>query len=148
MAQPRGDSQLGFGPLEVPTSDSQAGALRTSEGERPTLPNGDGPSPAFPKQEALDRAYATCAALFDAAMTGANLRNQDVAYLLGVSESLVRKWRSAEARVCPNHVQLEQLPLSFKWHLFKAMSNRYGFARTALLRLVDSAGLLALGVDK
>jgi hypothetical protein len=103
--------------------------------------------PAFPKQEcSLDQAYSTSAELFDAALTGAGLRNQDVAYLLGVSESLVRKWRSRDARVCPSDVQMLQLGLSFLWHRNKALNKRFGFGRLALTELLDAAGALAVAI--
>lgn len=100
---------------------------------------------AFRKAECtLEQAYIASAQLFDAAMVGAKMRNQDVAGILDVSESLVQKWRSPEARVCPSHVQMLQLPLT--WHIahWRAMSKRYGLGRAMLRRVLDAVGDFAL----
>lgn len=128
MSRQRSDSQGMLPPMEV----------RTSEGQAPT----------FRKPEStLDQAYALSADLFDAALTAANIPTSYVAAKLHVTDSLVHKWRSKDARACPSHVQMLQLPLSFHLALHRAMSCRHGFGVAALRRLLDAAGDLALAMD-
>ncbi len=74
----------------------------------------------------------------------AHLERKEIAHLCGVSESLVDKWCSVDQRGCPSFVQMLMLPPSFHLALHKAMNAKFGFARAALLDLIESVGALAV----
>lgn len=89
-------------------------------------------------------ADATASELFDEALKAARIETAEVAYLLGVSESVVRRMRSKDSRERVSFAQLLRLPPSFHWHLHKAMNRRFGFGQQALRDLLDTLGLIAV----
>lgn len=112
--------------------------LRTSEQLKAELRNSEQPEPVCGKAEQM------AAELLDDAIVRACLTNKEIAHLCGVSVSLVEKWRSTDARGCPSFVQMLLLPPVFHLSLHKAMNARFGFARAAVLELIDAAGTLAV----
>lgn len=118
-------------PMEVRTSEQARATLRTSEHE----PDECG----TPERLASD--------LFDEALTAAGLTTQEVAHILGVSESLVQKMRSRDSRGCPSFVQMLRLPPAFHLELHRAMNRRFGFGRAALRRLIETVGDLAVVIE-
>lgn len=84
------------------------------------------------------------AELFDEALTDARITTAEVAYLLSVSESLVRRMRSKDARERVSFAQMLLLPPAFHWALHKSMSTRYGYGRKALTDLLEAAGRIAM----
>lgn len=84
--------------------------------------------------------------LFDQALQDARIETGEAAYLCGVTDSLVRRWRSSNYREQPSLGQLLRLPPSFHIALHRQMDKRYGFGRAALASLLDAAGALALFV--
>lgn len=84
------------------------------------------------------------AELFDAALTRARITTAEVAYLFGVSESLVRRMRSKNARERVALSQLLRLPPAFHLALHAELNAKYGFGRQALLDLLDAVGRLAV----
>lgn len=97
-----------------------------------------------PKCTQREEASAIAAELFDRALTLAGVTTAEVAYILDVSESLVRRWRSKDARERISFVQLLMLPRKFHTALKKEWNKRDGSSREALLRLLDAAGDLAV----
>lgn len=92
-------------------------------------------------------AEALSARLFDEALTASQLSTADVAYLLNISESLVRRMRSRDARERVSFTQMLRLPPSFQAELHKGLCNHFGFGRQALVDLLDAAGRLAVVVN-
>jgi len=121
--------------MELQSSERQMPAFRKSE------------SGSAVGESAVEQAHIDAAELFDAAMTGAGLRNPEVAHLCGVSESLVQKWRQRDTRACPSFVQMLCLPPAFHIALFRAQNTRQGLGRAALARLMDAAGDLAVVLE-
>jgi hypothetical protein len=125
----RDDRQLRLPPMPLRNSEPSGAGLRKEE------------------PLSVDDATRDASDLFDDALTTARLRNQDVAALLSVSESMVQKWRNPERRECPSFAQLLRLPLAFHLALHRALNRRYGFGRAALAQLLEAAGALALAVE-
>lgn len=96
-----------------------------------------------PEPRTKDSADAEAAAIFDDALTGARITSKEVAALVGVSESLVNRWRSPNYREAPSFTQMLRLPVSFHWHLNKALNRKYGFGRQALAQVLEGLGMLA-----
>lgn len=134
----RRNDQLSLGPMEVGNSEGADPILRNSENGDPAVRNAE------------DDRYAVSAELFDAALNDprANLTNKEVAHLVGVSESLVQKWRTPSARTCPSFVQLLRLPPAFHLALHRSMNRRFGFGRAALVDLLEAVGSLALVTER
>jgi hypothetical protein len=119
--------------LKAPLRQSEHGttseaSLRTSE----------------PHDEALRQSERDAADLLNEAFKDAKLENKEAAFLCGVSESLVEKWRSKDQRGAPSFVQMLCLPPKFHYALHKQMNKRYGFGKAALRDLMDAAGSLAM----
>lgn len=117
------------------------------------LPKREHSDALLPKQEqqqqpSITECDAVAAQLFDEALTASGLSSQEVAYLLGVSESLVRKMRSVNCRENVSFTQLLKLPPSFHLALHRSMNRRFGFGRQLLARLLDDIGDLALAVER
>lgn len=91
-----------------------------------------------------EQADVIAAQLFDEALKNARIPSSFVAAHLGVSESLVSRWRSPNYREQPSFAQMLRLPFSFQLGLHRAMNARFGFGRAALRDLLDAAGLLAV----
>lgn len=132
-------------------SDNQGLPLRSSEqlkaGLRKSEPQSNSDAMfrnTEPSADACGKAEHIAAELLDDAFTRAGLTNKEIAHLCGVSVSLVEKWRSTEARGCPSFVQMLLLPPVFHLSLHKAMNARFGYARAALLDLIEAAGALAV----
>jgi hypothetical protein len=87
------------------------------------------------------------AKLFDEALSAAGLDSKVVAHLVGVSISLVDKWRSPNEERSPSLAQLLSLPFAFHLELHRAMNRHFGFGRAALRRLIDAVGELAGGLE-
>jgi transcriptional regulator with XRE-family HTH domain len=83
----------------------------------------------------------------DLAGAPAPISSKEVASLLGVSESMVNRWRSTNYREGPSFTQMLRLPLSFHLALHRAMNRRFGFGRHALRRVLDAVGDLALAIE-
>lgn len=117
-------SQLSLGPLPL-ANETQA-------------------EPARP--QSTHEADALAADLFDGALLSADppLSTADVAYRLDISESLVRRMRSRDARERVSYAQMLRLPPSFHLALHKLTDRHFGFGRAALRDLLDAAGRLAV----
>jgi hypothetical protein len=118
----RSDGQLGLPPTLLP-NDSQRASVRTNCSQEP---------------ETLS------AHLLDRALHDAEISSYEVSQLVGVSESLVNRWRSPHHRECPSFVQLLKLPSAFHFELHRAMNRHYGFGRQLLARAIEDLGALAL----
>jgi hypothetical protein len=90
------------------------------------------------------QSHELAAVLFDEALKAAHIETGEAAYLLGVSESLVRRMRSKDARERVSFVQLLCLPPAFHLELHRAMNRHYGFGRHLLARVLEDLGALAL----
>jgi DNA-binding transcriptional regulator YiaG len=88
------------------------------------------------------------AQLLHRALDDAGLTSYEVAQLVGVSESLVNRWRSPHHRECPSFVQLLKLPPSFQFQLHRALNRHYGFGRQLLVRVLDDLGAIGLAVGE
>jgi DNA-binding transcriptional regulator LsrR (DeoR family) len=110
----------------------------------PPLPLANGTQPESVRPDSTQEADALASVLFDQSLTRAQLTTADVAYQLKISESLVRRLRSADARERVSFAQILSLPPSFLLELTKALNARFGFGRAALLDLLDAAGRLAV----
>jgi hypothetical protein len=121
--------------------------LRNTEPGTPAFRSSEDATAAF--HQAEGDGYAIAALLFDQALRDPRcpMTNQEVAYLLKVSESLVQKWRSPGARACPSFAQMLKLPTSFHVALHRAMNRHFGFGRAALRDLLEAAGSLAVVVE-
>ena len=128
----RVDSQRTLGPMELRKSEPSGDLFRNSEHD----PDG------FRKSEQF------AAELLHEALKVAGLDNKDIAYLCGVSQSLVEKWRSTEARGCPSYAQLLCLPASFHIALFRLMNKKLGLGRALIADVLQDVSLLALAVER
>jgi hypothetical protein len=130
--KPRSDGQLNLPPAPL-ANRTQPDAVRPNH-----------------TRDAWDptQAHAVAAELFDEALTAAKLTSQEAAYLLSVSESLVRRMRSPNARERVSFTQMLRLPPAFHVELHRAMNRRFGFGRQALARLLDAVGDLALVLER
>jgi len=90
-----------------------------------------------------DDASILAAELFDQALTEARITNDEAAYLLGISASLVRRMRSRHARERASFVQLLRLPFSFHVALHRVMNRRLGLGRAMLREVLEALGCLA-----
>lgn len=88
------------------------------------------------------------AELFDTALTAASVTTAEAAFLLGISESLVRRMRSKDSRERVSFAQLLRLPPAFHLELHRAMNARYGYGRQALLDALDALGRIALVMER
>jgi len=102
------------------------------------LPKREQDEPVLTIQE--QDADRTASEMFDEALKSARITSQEAAFLTGVSESLVRKWRSVQQREQPSFAQMLCLPAPFHIALHRVMNRRFGFGRAALRRLLDAAG--------
>jgi hypothetical protein len=107
----------------------------------------------LPKQEQQPEvspsdADALAAMFFDEALTAAKITNQEAGFLIGVTESMVRKMRSTQNRERVSFTQLLRLPPKFHLELHRAMNRRFGFGRQLLGRLLDDMSDLALVIER
>lgn len=115
----------------------------------PSLLANETPGTAMrPKSTHPDDASILAAELFDQALTEAGITNDEAAYLLGVSASLVRRMRSRDARERASFVQLLRLPFSFHVALHRVMNRRLGLGRAMLREVLDALGCLAAVVGE
>lgn len=112
------------------------------------LVHGAGRPPAPETVE--DRASAIAVAdveasrLFDEALTDARISTKEAAFLLGVSDAMIRKMRSADIAGRVTLTQLLLLPPAFHIALHRRLNARYGFGRAALARLLEAVGELTV----
>lgn len=102
--------------------------------------------PETPRTNCSQDPQVEAAQRFDEALTRAGLSSKEVATVLGVSDSLVNRWRSPNYRETPSFIQvccLEMQSFSFALALHRVNSRRHGFGRAALSRLLEAAGDLA-----
>lgn len=123
----RTNSQLGLGPMHL--------ADRKQDSE------------VLPKRTRREEAQEISAVLFDSALTAANISTAEVAFILDISESLVRRMRSKDARERASFVQMLMLPPKFHIEMQRAMNRKYGFARAALGQALEALGALALAIE-
>lgn len=115
---------------------------RNAERRGPSLVRRSMPSGASDlRAEEADRLASE---LFDQALSDAGLTTKEVAYLLGVSDSLVMRMRSPEIRGRVSFTQLLRLPPAFHIALHRRLNARFGFGRAALRDLLEGLGTLAL----
>lgn len=100
--------------------------------------------PVRPKCTPADEASSLASDLFDVALTEAQITTAEAAYLLKVSESLVRRMRSKDARECASFPQMLRLPLAFHLSLHRVMSRRLGLGKHVVAELLDVVGRIAL----
>jgi hypothetical protein len=96
------------------------------------------------KKVSPDDSDRISAEIFDAALTAADIESTWVAAHLGVSESLVSRWRSPNYTEAPSFTQMLRLPVSFHWELNRATSKRFGFGRRAIAQVLEGLGMLAM----
>ena len=132
MAASSNKDQLSLPPMPLRGSEQADPSLRNSQQD----------------EAALRRSEQLAAEALDAAFFEAHLENKDIAFLCGVSVSLVEKWRTADQRGCPSLVQMLLLPPAFHCALHRQLNKRFGFGRAALVRLLDAVGDLALVVNE
>ena len=101
---------------------------------------------ALPKQE-QEPPDAIAAELFSEALNAAGMTNAEVAYLLGVSESLVRKMRSKDAREGVSLIQMLKLGPVFLWHFHRGLHAKCKFGRRALAEAVQALSLVGVGLE-
>jgi len=101
-----------------------------------------------PKCTQPDDSHELAAELFDRALTDAKISTAEAAYLFGVSESLVRRMRSKDARERASFPQMLKLPPTFHWQLHRAMNRKFGFWRLAMADAVEALGGLAMVVER
>jgi len=138
----------------MPQSESALSRLplRTTKQARVVLRN---PTQADEARAIIQEiAQELAAHTFDDAVEGARLTNQVIAFELGISESLVGRWRNPAARESPSIVQLQQIgqmpdvgPV-FLCEVNKACTRRNGLGRRVLRSLLDSVGDLAVAVGE
>jgi hypothetical protein len=133
-SKPPADRQLNLPPTFV-TNSSEAPAPRTICSSEPEVLG----SLLF--DEALR-------AVRDLHGNPAPITSKEAADLVGVSVSLVDRWRSPNYREAPSLTQLLRLPPSFHLELHRAMNRRFGFGRQLLRRLLDAVGDLALVAER
>ena len=127
MSRPKSKSQLNLPPM-----------LRA---------NGTQSEPVRPKCTQDPDPDRLASEIFDEALAEAKVTTAEVAFLFGVSESVVRRMRSKDARERVSFGQMLRLPLRFHVELHRAMNRRFGLGRFALQRLLDAAGDLAVAVE-
>ncbi len=127
---PRRDSRSAHPQLPLRTSEQLKAPFRSSE-----------------RAEALNASERLAAELLNDAFQIAKLENKEAAHLCGISENLVEKWRSTNARGAPSFVQMLCLPPAFHLALHKAMNRRFGFGKQALRDLLEAAGSLAMVIE-
>src|SRR5688572_2719774 len=86
--------------------------------------------------------------VFDCACIRFGEKDESLALTLGVSRSLVSRWRSPEHREVPSLTQVMTLGPGFQWLFVKELSKFHGFGRLALLDLVESLGELSAAVGE
>lgn len=133
----RDQHQRSLPPMELRGSESNSPALRKSESHSPAVGSSE-----------EDAGYALGARLFVAALNHPKygLSRDEVAFVVGVSRSLVDKWCDESFKSCPSQVQLLRLPVTFQLALRDAMDDHFGHRREALKRLVDVVGDVALAM--
>lgn len=94
------------------------------------------------------QAETLAAEVFDEALIRAGIGTEEAALIVGVSKSLVSRWRSDSYREQPSYAQLLRLPAHFQYAMHKVANQRFGFGRAALLDLLDAAGQLAVAVGE
>lgn len=149
MSTSRSHGQRNLPPMEVTNRAAEA-SPRTNRSEGPDVDaartiRADGDAALTNRAES---AQELSARLFDAALKGAEITNQEVAFILDIDESLVRKWRSPNYKEGPSYTQLLRLPFSFHLALTKAENKHFGFGRQFLLDAIDSLGALAVAVNQ
>lgn len=86
--------------------------------------------------------------VFDMAAMRFGEKDESLALTLGVSRSLVSRWRSPEHREVPSLAQVMTLGPEFQRIFIKELSKFHGFGRLALMDLVESLGELAEAVNQ
>lgn len=104
----------------------------------------------IPKQVPVsaENAQEVTGELFDMACIRAGLSNKEIAATLGVSDSLVARWRRPEARERATVTQMVQLGPLFLLAYHKVFGFRFGARRAALLSLVEAVADLAACEDE
>lgn len=88
------------------------------------------------------------AVVLDEAVIAAGMTNKGIAMELGISESIVARWRSPHARECPSLLQVTKLGPDFQRLMHRGFARRYGWRRKALLDLAAAMGDLAEAVNE
>jgi hypothetical protein len=104
------------------------------------------PTPAGKAVEMTPNQIASV--VFDLAAIRFGEKDEALALTLGVSRSLVSRWRSPEHREVPSLAQVMTLGPEFQRLFVKELSKFHGFGRLALLDLVESLGELASAVGE
>lgn len=82
--------------------------------------------------------------VFHLSLVAAEMTNQEVAYVVGVSESLVQKWRSQNDRQVPSLAHLVQLPPRFWIEMWCLLNDRLGLRDAAVERVAAALADLKL----
>jgi hypothetical protein len=101
-----------------------------------------------PRELTPEEADRLAAEVFDEALTASHIGTEDAARMVGVSKGLVSKWRSPHYTERPSYGQLLRLGPEFNLAMNRIVARRFGFARAALLTLMDAASDLALAVGE
>lgn len=121
--------------------------LPNTEQRRTLLPNQEQAPTVLTNQERLTQEEADdlSARLLNDAIEGARLTNGDIAFILGISESLVRKMRSPHTRERMSHAQMLRLGVArplFYIELTIATDAHTGWFRRFALQLQQQASAL------
>lgn len=117
------------------------------------LPNQEHEARLLPKQEhepevAPDQADAVASLLFDHALSDARLTSGEAAYLLGVSESMVRKMRSPQSRESVSLPKLLLLPIDFWICFIPLVVRRLNLGQRIIGGLMNHLSVLSLVVGR
>ena len=86
--------------------------------------------------------------IFDMACIRFGEKDEALAITVGVSRSMVTRWRDLDAREVPNTAQIAALGEDFNRIYGKVRNRFYGFGKRALIDLLDSVGELAEAVGE
>lgn len=119
-----------------------AAPLRNLKVETPSLriPKAD----EFTCEQALEMA----AEIFDESCIRAGLNNKFIAQHLGVSDSLVARWRLPHTKDRATVAQMLRLPGFFLLALHKVLGQRFGARKAAMAALLDAVADLAAADDE
>lgn len=156
----RDKHQLNLGPMELGDPERTGSSFRKSEqasaepvAHASVLGKSEPADVVFrdsePDELKLAAAEAMASEILAKVFQSAGLDTKEVAFLCGVSTSLVEKWQTPGTRGCPSFLQLLLLPPRFHLELFKELNRRMGFGRMLLRAVLDDAsGALALVVNE
>lgn len=149
MKRARLESQLSLPPVALRNSEPSGSGFRNSEGSDLAVRTSESDLADVARPADDDEAIAAAAALFDEALKRSGLdNNKDVAALIGVSQSLVDKWRRPNEPASPSLVHMMKLPATFHWEFIRGLFRRYRLARLAAREIESASSVMALAAGE